>query len=488
MTVNETFFFRDRQPFEGFRQAVLPELLKSRARNRRLRIWSAACSTGQEPYSLAMILDEEARSLMGWTVDIIASDIADTVLKKAKDGVYTHFEVQRGVPMPHLVRYFTKRKDQWAVNQNIKSRVDFRQLNLMSDFSHLGVFDVIFCRNVLIYFAPDQKRDVLNRIARCLAPDGYLVLGAAESVIGYSTEFKPHAEHRVILRRAAAGQIWRRRGAWRSSAGRPFFSEIHLQMGPKMPTSSRVLSALLDQHVAPTFVLDCDGDVIVWNRACVMLTGMPAEAVLGTKNHWKAFYASERPCVADLVVKDAIEWAPEYFVAFSDSQVAKGALSAETWWDLPIIGRRGYFSGTASPIFDPDGALIGVMEAIQDLTAAKDAESKLRNLAGLDGLTGLANRRSFDETLQREWRRAMRTRAPLSLLMIDLDHFKSYNDNFGHAGGDQCLTTVAKVIADCGRRTVDLAARYGGEEFALVLPETDAQGAALIAEDIAQIP
>ncbi len=211
MTVNETFFFRDRQPFEGFRHAILPELLKIRARTRRMRIWSAACSTGQEPYSLAMILDEEARRLVGWTVDIIASDIADTVLKKAKDGVYTHFEVQRGVPMPHLVRYFTKRKDQWAVNQNIKSRVDFRQQNLMSDFSHLGVFDVIFCRNVLIYFAPDQKRDVLHRISKCLAPDGFLVLGAAESVIGYSTEFKPHPEHRVILTRrgASAGESMR---------------------------------------------------------------------------------------------------------------------------------------------------------------------------------------------------------------------------------------------------------------------------------------
>jgi chemotaxis protein methyltransferase CheR len=204
MTVNETFFFRDRQPFDGFRHAILPELLKSRAKSRRLRIWSAACSTGQEPYSLAMILDEEARHLMGWSIDIVASDIAETVLKKAKEGVYTHFEVQRGVPMPHLVRYFTKRKDQWAVNQNIKSRVDFRQQNLMSDFSQLGTFDVIYCRNVLIYFAPEQKRDVLHRISRLLAPDGYLVLGAAESVIGYSTEFKPHPEHRVILMRRGA--------------------------------------------------------------------------------------------------------------------------------------------------------------------------------------------------------------------------------------------------------------------------------------------
>jgi chemotaxis protein methyltransferase CheR len=204
MTVNETFFFRDRQPFDGFRGAILPELLKLRARQRKIRIWSAACSTGQEPYSLAMIVDEEARNLAGWTVDIVATDIAETVLKKAKDGVYTHFEAQRGLPAQHLVRYFTKRKDNWVISQHIRSRVDFRQQNLMADFSALGQFDVIFCRNVLIYFAPDQKRDVLNRMAQRLAPDGYLVLGAAESVCGYSSEFKPHTANRVILTRRAA--------------------------------------------------------------------------------------------------------------------------------------------------------------------------------------------------------------------------------------------------------------------------------------------
>ena len=204
MTVNETFFFRDRQPFEGFRQAILPDLLKAREKTRRIRIWSAACSSGQEPYSLAMILDEEARRLTGWRVEIVASDISDAVLKRAREGVYTHFEVQRGMPMPNLVRYFTKRKDHWAVNPTLKARVDFLQQNLMSDFSRLGVFDVIFCRNVLIYFAPDQKSDVLRRMARSLAPDGYLVLGAAESAFGYSTEFKPHPQHRVILTRRSA--------------------------------------------------------------------------------------------------------------------------------------------------------------------------------------------------------------------------------------------------------------------------------------------
>lgn len=204
MTVNETFFFRDRQPFDGFRNAILPELLKNRSRQRKIRIWSAACSTGQEPYSLAMIVDEEARNLAGWTVDIVATDIAETVLKKAKDGVYTHFEAQRGLPAQHLVRYFSKRKDNWVISQHIRSRVDFRQQNLMADFSALGQFDVIFCRNVLIYFAPDQKRDVLSRMAQRLSPDGFLVLGAAESVIGYSSEFKPHSDNRVILTRRAA--------------------------------------------------------------------------------------------------------------------------------------------------------------------------------------------------------------------------------------------------------------------------------------------
>ncbi len=213
MTVNETFFFRDRAPFDGFRDAILAELLNARARTRKIRLWSAACSTGQEPYSLAMILDEEARKLAGWSVDIVASDIADSVLKRAREGVYTHFEAQRGVPMSHLVRYFTKRKDQWAINQNIKARVEFRQQNLMADFSSFGVFDVIFCRNVLIYFAPEQKRNVLARLARALAPDGYLVLGAAESVIGYSTEFRPHDENRVILTRRGRDEVALPRGA-----------------------------------------------------------------------------------------------------------------------------------------------------------------------------------------------------------------------------------------------------------------------------------
>ena len=164
----------------------------------------------------------------------------------------------------------------------------------------------------------------------------------------------------------------------------------------------------------------------------------------------------------------------------------QGALFVETWCDLPNTGRRIYLAADAGPIFDPDGKLIGVMESLRDMTAMKDAEAKLRDLAGLDGLTGLPNRRTFDDVLAKEWQRSSRSEAPLSLLMIDIDHFKGFNDNFGHAGGDKCLETVAKVIANSVRRTGDLPARYGGEEFALILPSTDMDGALVVAENLRQ--
>ena len=243
---------------------------------------------------------------------------------------------------------------------------------------------------------------------------------------------------------------------------------------------------MLDQHVAPTFVLNPDGKVILWNRACAVLTGLPAVDVLGSKKHWKAFYGFERPCVADLVLNDAVEWAPEYYVAYADSKLAKGALFVETWCDLPNTGRRVYLAADAGPIFDADGKLIGVLESIRDMTAMKDQEARLRDLAGLDGLTGLPNRRTFDDVLAKEWGRSARSGDPLSLLMIDIDHFKRFNDNFGHAGGDQCLTTMANVIANSVRRASDLPARYGGEEFAIVLPSTDLDGALIVAETLRQ--
>jgi len=251
-----------------------------------------------------------------------------------------------------------------------------------------------------------------------------------------------------------------------------------------MQATFNTMFAVLDQHVAATFVLNREGRVIVWNRACAKLTGLPAAEVLGTKDHWKGFYDAERPCVADLVFKDAIEWAPEYYVAYSDSQTAKGALAVEVWCDIPRTGRRTYLAAEAGPIFGPSGELIGVLESVRDLTHMKTAEARLRDLAGLDGLTGLPNRRTFDETLASEWRRSVRSGDPISLLLIDIDHFKAFNDSLGHGSGDQCLTTVAGVLAASIRRAGDIPARYGGEEFAIILPGTDAAGAGVAAENV----
>ena len=191
MTTNESFFFRDKTPFDQFEQVALPELLRSRASQRRIRIWCAAASTGQEPYSLAMILSERQAQLAGWRVEIIGTDLSLEVLEKAKAGVYTQFEVQRGLPIQYLMRYFTKTGETWQIRSDIRAMVDYRTFNLLTPFAGLGTFDLIFCRNVLIYFDCDTKADVLNRMAACLAPDGYLVLGAAETVLGVTNVFSP---------------------------------------------------------------------------------------------------------------------------------------------------------------------------------------------------------------------------------------------------------------------------------------------------------
>jgi chemotaxis protein methyltransferase CheR len=196
MTTNETFFFRDRIPFDNFKKLMLPQLLKSRATQRRIRIWCAAASTGQEPYSLAMILDEEVRHLSGWRVEIIATDLSQAVVEAARAGRYSQFEVQRGLPVALLLRYFQREGDSWRINEHLRSRVHFDTLNLMSDFSALGTFDVIFCRNVLIYMDIATKKDVLDRMARNVAPDGYFVMGSAETVVGLTEKMVPHPEHR----------------------------------------------------------------------------------------------------------------------------------------------------------------------------------------------------------------------------------------------------------------------------------------------------
>jgi chemotaxis protein methyltransferase CheR len=198
MTTNETFFFRDKTPFENFRSAVLPALLGSRRASRTIRIWCAAASTGQEPYSLAMALKEVEGSVAGWRIDIIATDLASGVLAKAQAGIYSQFEVQRGLPIQLLIKYFAKVGDMWQIAPEIRAMVKFKQLNLLADFSALGTFDLIVCRNVLIYFDQETKIGLLNRLGRITAGDGYLVLGAAETVVGLTDSFRTVPELRGL--------------------------------------------------------------------------------------------------------------------------------------------------------------------------------------------------------------------------------------------------------------------------------------------------
>ena len=196
MTINETYFFRDRVPFDTLRELILPEIIAARATQKRLRVWCAASSTGQEPYSISMILDEFGARLAGWRVEIVATDLSEAALAKAKKAVYSQFEVQRGLSTEQLLRYFDQIGDMWQLKETIRSRVDYRHFNLLSDYAAFGNFDLIFCRNVLIYFEPDRKTDVLNRMTRLLSPDGLLALGSSESIIGLNTKLKQHPKHR----------------------------------------------------------------------------------------------------------------------------------------------------------------------------------------------------------------------------------------------------------------------------------------------------
>jgi chemotaxis protein methyltransferase CheR len=198
MTTNETFFFRDRIPFDHFRDTIMPALIAARAHEKRIRIWCTAASTGQEPYSLAMALKSMGSAIAGYRVDIVATDLSSDVLEKAKAGIYSQFEVQRGLPVQTLVKFFDQVGESWQLAPELRSMVQFRPLNLLNDFSTLGTFDVVFCRNVLIYFDQENKIAVLNRVARQMPDDGFLVLGAAETVIGLTEAFKPLTDKRGL--------------------------------------------------------------------------------------------------------------------------------------------------------------------------------------------------------------------------------------------------------------------------------------------------
>lgn len=194
MTTNETLFFRDRWPFERFSQMILPAMLEANKATKRIRIWCAACSSGQEPYSLAMLLAEAGHLLNGWQVELIGTDISEEMLERCRKGWYSAFEVQRGMTPDLLKKYFTKDGDGWLISEKLRAMVKFRNFNLLADPSTasagLSGLDLIFCRNVLIYFDETTRRQVFNGMAKAMKPAGYLCLGGAETVIGISDAFR----------------------------------------------------------------------------------------------------------------------------------------------------------------------------------------------------------------------------------------------------------------------------------------------------------
>ena len=206
MTTNESFFFRDTTPFQHFEQVILPALAVARKTTGRIRIWSAACSTGQEPYSLAMQLLERKSLWQGLQVEIVGTDLSPSALNRAREGRYSQFEVQRGLPIQLLVKYFRQEGTSWIISDEIKRMVRFQEGNLLAPMTGMGLVDVIFCRNVLIYFDVATKTDILDRMAKVLRPDGYLILGAAETMMGVSRRFGPTGQHRGLYQPVTAGE------------------------------------------------------------------------------------------------------------------------------------------------------------------------------------------------------------------------------------------------------------------------------------------
>lgn len=245
VAVLESYFFRNKIPFSYFTQTMLPQLLERRSASRRIRIWCAACATGQEPYSLAMLLADEASKLDGWNVEILATDFSEEALLRARQGVYSQFEVQRGLPVSKLIEFFQKSGNGWQIKQAVRDQVTFRQHNLLDDCRILGRFDVIFCRNVLIYFDEQLKAMVLARLAHQLEIDGYLVLGAAETTTGVSSDFMPAQESHGGIFCLTPDAIALRRGA-RQQRGRVNAATL----SPQVNATSQAHEVQLDEATA----------------------------------------------------------------------------------------------------------------------------------------------------------------------------------------------------------------------------------------------
>lgn len=258
---------------------------------------------------------------------------------------------------------------------------------------------------------------------------------------------------------------------------------------PPSPEEFNRLRQIIDGSSVPSFVIDQQHRVTHWNKACEVLTGIPASQMLGTTEHWRAFYAEERPMMADLVLNGAVDddLAQYYKGKFRKSLLIDGAYEAEDFF--PHLGETGrwlYF--TAAPLYNHDHKIVGTLETLQDFsdrrraeTMLKESEEHYRQLSITDNLTGLANSRHFYAQLKTEIGRAIRYNHPLSLMLMDVDNFKRFNDSFGHLQGDEVLKKLANVIRNCGRLG-DSGYRLGGEEFAVLLPDTDIENAESVAE------
>jgi chemotaxis protein methyltransferase CheR len=209
---NETYFFRDRGPFDVLQRHALPELAQRRGTSKRLRIWSAGCSTGQEVYSLAMLFAEDAEKWRGWTIDILGTDVSTSCVDRARTGAYSQFEVQRGLGINQMIKWFGECADGWRAVEPLRKPVRFQVHNLLEPVPHPGDFDIVLCRNVLLYLSPEKKTLAFERIAAAMAEDGWLMLGAGETVIGQTSKLGSDINARGLYRRVGDGSRVEKRG------------------------------------------------------------------------------------------------------------------------------------------------------------------------------------------------------------------------------------------------------------------------------------
>lgn len=206
MTTNETTFFRDAYPFEALHGTILPEMVRRNGATRRLTIWSAACATGQEPYTIAMLIREHFPTLLGWDLSILGTDICTSALERAAAGRYTQIEVNRGLPVTYLVKYFTKRDLQWQISDDVRRMVEYRELNLIDPWAGLASVDVVFLRNVLIYFDIETKKTILGKVRQIMHPEGYLYMGGAETTLNLDEAYERVAMGRAVVHRLFQGR------------------------------------------------------------------------------------------------------------------------------------------------------------------------------------------------------------------------------------------------------------------------------------------